>query len=603
MNQPVNQENRLAFAAFISLLIVLALLFAAVLSARAAGSFGGQAITGRLEITWGDSPTGGTQTLYTLHTLDGQSIPLSFSDPLPLTIEELIALRGELVRIEVTSAVSGQIETGFEAWQVNALDAEAAQPEAVTGAQPWVSILCKFSDYTAEPKTPFYFQDMYRSTYPGMDHYWREQSFDLMNVVGSDATNLWYYLPQPRSYYVYDMGNDGDLDFDHSRATTDCTAVANAEIYFPSFVGINMMFNAELDGYAWGGSQYITLDGVTKLWYTTWEPPWGYDDITVIAHEMGHGFGLPHSSGEYGKTYDNQWDVMSDTWTNCVRSTDPTFGCLGQHTNAYHKDKEGWLGGRLLNVPLYSSATITLEQLAKPQTADYLAARVPINGSATLYYTVEARRNTSANGYDVKLPGSAVIIHEVDTTRGIPAHVKDIDGNGNTGDAGAQWLPGETFSDAANKITITVNSATATGFVVTICNACNEPTPTPPPPTPTPTPTPAPIPMHVGDLDGQAVPSGSKWTARVTILVHDQSNNPVSGATVTGAWSAGAKGSVSCTTNSSGLCTVSKANLSSRTASVTFSMTSVVRSSYSYQSSANHDPDGDSNGTVIIVRK
>jgi hypothetical protein len=76
----------------------------------------------------------------------------------------------------------------------------------------------------------------------------------------------------------------------------------------------------------------LTLDGLTKSWYMTWEPPWGCQDICVIEHEMGHGFGLPHSSGAYGQTYDNQWDVMSNTWSNCGCSRDATFGCLGQHT-------------------------------------------------------------------------------------------------------------------------------------------------------------------------------------------------------------------------------------------------------------------------------
>ena len=302
----------------------------------------------------------------------------------------------------------------------------------------------------------------------------------MMNVYGSAATLKWYVLSQPRSYYVYDMDGDGEVETDFTRAATDCTYVADPDIYYPGYVGINMMFNGDLDGYAWGGGFYLTLDGVSKTWFTTWEPTWGYEAITVIADEMGHGFGLPHSSGEYGQTYDNQWDVMSDAWTNCDCSTDPTFRCLGQHTIAYHKNLEGWVGSKLTNVPQFSETTVILEQLAVPQTSNALMAEVPINGSSSLYYTVEVRRNVGT-GYDVKLSGSAVIIHEVNTERGNSAHVKDADGNGNTGDAGAQWLPGEIFTDPANKITITINSATSTGFSVTICNACNEPTPTPGP--------------------------------------------------------------------------------------------------------------------------
>jgi hypothetical protein len=48
------------------------------------------------------------------------------------------------------------------------------------------------------------------------------------------------------------------------------------------------------------------------------------------------------------------------------------------------------------------------------------------------------------------------------------AQVVDTDGNGNPNDAGAMWLPGDTFVDAANGITVSVISTTATGFLVAI---------------------------------------------------------------------------------------------------------------------------------------
>ena len=48
------------------------------------------------------------------------------------------------------------------------------------------------------------------------------------------------------------------------------------------------------------------------------------------------------------------------------------------------------------------------------------------------------------------------------------AQVVDGDNNGDPNDAGAMWTPGETFTDAANGITVTVDAQTATGFQVTI---------------------------------------------------------------------------------------------------------------------------------------
>jgi len=173
---------------------------------------------------------------------------------------------------------------------------------------------------------------------------------------------------------------------------------------------------------------------------------------------------MPHSSGMYGQTYDNVWDVMSAVGAFC--SPDPVFGCLGKHTISYHKNLVGWISPGQKYSPSAFTQTITLEHLALPETSNYLMAQIPIADSTTHFYTVEARHPT---GYDNKLPGPAVIIHEVDTTRAdTRAQIVDVDANGDTGDAGAMWTVGEVFSDQANNISVAVDSATASGFVVTI---------------------------------------------------------------------------------------------------------------------------------------
>jgi len=130
-------------------------------------------------------------------------------------------------------------------------------------------------------------------------------------------------------------------------------------------------------------------------------------------------------------------------------------------------------------------------------------------------------------------------------------------------------------------------------------------TPTPLPTfTPTATPTAAPAAaLHVGDLDRSSVLAGTKWNGTVTIYVHDNNHQPVSGATVYGKWTNGATGNVSCATNSSGICSITKTGLKTTVASITFTVTNITRTGLTYQSSANHDPDGESNGTVIIVSK
>src|SRR5207302_9393258 len=91
-----------------------------------------------------------------------------------------------------------------------------------------------------------------------------------------------------------------------------------------------------------------------------------------------------------------------------------------------------------------------------------------INGSTTHFYTVEARRLA---GYDQLVPAAAVVIHDVDTTRsGSKALVVDPDGNGDPNDAGAEWIPGETFSDAASGIQVAVVAADGARCAVAIAN-------------------------------------------------------------------------------------------------------------------------------------
>ena len=117
-------------------------------------------------------------------------------------------------------------------------------------------------------------------------------------------------------------------------------------------------------------------------------------------------------------------------------------------------------------------------------------------------------------------------------------------------------------------------------------------------------PTNQPLTVHAGDLDGAGtLAARGRWDASVTITVHNASHNPVPGATVTGDWSNGANGSGSGVTDIFGQCMIIKRNLKSNVGSATFTVSDVSFSGYNYEASHNHDLDGGSNGTVIIVSK
>ena len=146
-------------------------------------------------------------------------------------------------------------------------------------------------------------------------------------------------------------------------------------------------------------------------------------------------------------------------------------------------------------------------------------------------------------------------------------------------------------------------SPTATNTPV----ATNTPTPTNTPAptnTPTPTATAAANVMHIGDLDRLSVNTASnRWRATVTVKVVNGANQPVSGAKVAGVWSNGETGNGSCTTATNGTCRIIKNNIRRAVTSVRFTVTAVTRSGWTYNAALNSDPDGDSNGTYIIINR
>ena len=121
-----------------------------------------------------------------------------------------------------------------------------------------------------------------------------------------------------------------------------------------------------------------------------------------------------------------------------------------------------------------SNQTITIDRIDKlpTTTGTYLMAQIPFGNTGSTFYTVESRRFDGYDGsvgYKSRIPGEAVLIHKVNTALADRlAQVVDPDNNGNPNDLSAIWSVGETFTDQPNQISVSVLSATDSGYVVQI---------------------------------------------------------------------------------------------------------------------------------------
>jgi hypothetical protein len=111
--------------------------------------------------------------------------------------------------------------------------------------------------------------------------------------------------------------------------------------------------------------------------------------------------------------------------------------------------------------------------------------------------------------------------------------------------------------------------------------------------------------LHIGDLDGRAKDAANdRWLAGVRVLVHDDAEDPVGGTMVnfevttdTGAGPFPGD----CTTDEDGTCIVTTPRIPSGVGSLTFEVTDATHGSLDYDPLDNHDPDGDSDGTTIVI--
>jgi hypothetical protein len=202
----------------------------------------------------------------------------------------------------------------------------------------------------------------------------------------------------------------------------------------------------------WAGLAYVNScpSPYCQSWVKAYaSQPCGYVD--AIAHELGHNIGLMHASS----------DTNNDNSIDCEYCDDSDFMGYAEANlrplNGPHKVQMGWVSGPGI-VDASGGGQFTLSPLSEPNAPwPQVSTIIPSTGSP---YYVSYR---TASGYDAFLPGTYYswgLVGEISIHRWPGGITNTL--------FVTSLTDGQTFTDAANGLTIVQNSHSASGVTFTV---------------------------------------------------------------------------------------------------------------------------------------
>lgn len=317
-------------------------------------------------------------------------------------------------------------------------------------------------------------------------HRWTIPEFeDLMEIINQFYINTSYGMISIDYdvYGFYDLGHNWDhyggvepgtgflIVNDWLQVIRAAMFAADSDIDYDNYDYIIVFINGAFwRGWASIGNNIVTytlrdgfnIFGVTLCGENPVEPysfAWGR-----VAHEIGHMFGLEHTHGSNDggtKNYESWYSLMARAYPSA----------LNFYSHRSNSEIE-WFPKAINQILVNTLDSGTFH--VRPRHLDYdgiiQALKVKITNSK--YYMVEVIEN---QGEDAWLPDDGVYIYLVDRNEPNDDECTDMDSTPTFQDVrNCLYGVSDTFIDAANGITISVDSVNATGFEISVINAGQE---------------------------------------------------------------------------------------------------------------------------------
>lgn len=321
----------------------------------------------------------------------------------------------------------------------------AAPLTSTLGEQKVAVLLVNFSDDASQPYSIAQANDV---VFNQASAFMRENSFQNTSLSGNVFG--WLTLPMAKTCLTGDIADAAKL------------AATNAGVNLAAYSRFIHIFPRN-DACVWSGVG--TVGGtVSDAWIN------GRLELKVVAHEMGHNFGLQHS-------HSNDCDLTPLGATCTTYDYGDVADVMGantaSHFNAFQKERLGWLNAGVQPPITTASASGTFTISAyEAATADAKALKVPrgidpVSGAKRWYY-VEYRQPI---GFDAGLAG----LYQSNLVNGVLIRT------GTDGDRNSSYLldmtpntvptfdmtdaalvPGQAFVDSLAGVTITLTSRDST---------------------------------------------------------------------------------------------------------------------------------------------